>query len=132
MNDFDTKQSVAPARREAVPGGFWDFHTVNSTRAFLFLGIGTIIGLGIAGYGLFTAKGTVTRVVPPENVALINQRPILRSDFIAQTESLYTMPFGETTPEQRLKVLQDMIREELFVQRGVELDFAGNDPDTRA
>ena len=51
-----------------------------------FFGIGTIIGLGIAGYGLFTAKGTVTRVVPPENVALVNQRPILRTDFIAQTE----------------------------------------------
>jgi hypothetical protein len=70
--------------------------------------------------------------VPPENVALVNQRPILRTDFIAQTEALYTMPFGETTLEQRLKVLQDMIREELFVQRGVELDFPGNDPDTRA
>jgi len=29
-------------------------------------------------------------------------------------------------------VLDDMVREELFVQRGLELDFPSNDPDTRA
>ena len=82
--------------------------------------------------GLFTAKGTVTHTVPPENVALVNQRPILRTDFIAQAEALYNTPFGETTMPQRMKVLHDMIREELFVQRGLELDFPSNDPDTRA
>jgi hypothetical protein len=32
---------------------------------------------------------------------------------------------------ERLKVLDEMIREELFVQRGLELDFPGTDPDTR-
>jgi PPIC-type PPIASE domain len=112
--------------------GFWNFRTVNPARSLVFLSIGTLIGLGIAGYGLFTAKGTVTHTVPPENVALVNQRPILRTDFIAQAEALYNMPFAETTLEQRMKVLQDMIREELFVQRGLELDFPSNDPDTRA
>jgi hypothetical protein len=112
--------------------GFWNFRTVNPARSMVFLAIGTLIGLGIAGYGLFTAKGTVTHTVPPENVASVNQRPILRTDFIAQTEALYNMPFGDTTVAQRMKVLQDMIREELFVQRGLELDFPSNDPDTRA
>ncbi len=112
--------------------GFWNFKVVNPARSLVLLSIGTIVGLGIAGYGLFTAKGTVTHTVPPENVALVNQRPILRTDFIAQTEALYTMPFGETTMPQRMKVLQDMVREELFVHRGLELDFPSNDPDTRA
>jgi parvulin-like peptidyl-prolyl isomerase len=32
---------------------------------------------------------------------------------------------------ERLKVLDEMLREELFVQRGLELDFPGTDPDTR-
>jgi parvulin-like peptidyl-prolyl isomerase len=41
------------------------------------------------------------------------------------------MPFGETSREQRLKVLNSMIREELYVQRGLELDFPSSDPDTR-
>ncbi len=112
--------------------GFWNFKVVNPARSLVLLSIGTIVGLGIAGYGLFTAKGTVTHVVPPENVALVNQRPILRTDFIAQTEALYAVPFSETTMPQRMKILQDMVREELFVQRGLELDFPSNDPDTRA
>jgi parvulin-like peptidyl-prolyl isomerase len=64
-------------------------------------------------------------------VALVNQRPILRTDFIAQTEAELGKPFGEATVAERLKVLDEMIREELFVQRGLELDFPGTDPDTR-
>ena len=70
-------------------------------------------------------------MVPPENVALVNQRPILRTDFIAQSEAELGKPFGEATVAERLKVLDEMIREELFVQRGLELDFPGTDPDTR-
>jgi len=133
MNIFQASKHDAPVERPPISFlGFWNFRAVNPARSLVFLAIGTLVGLGIAGYGLFTAKGTVTRTVPPENVALVNQRPILRTDFIAQTEAAYNMPFGETTVPQRVKVLQDMIREELFVQRGLELDFPSNDPDTRA
>ena len=132
-------QEAAPVRQEvaaveSVPGsrgGFWDFKSVNPLRSMIGFGLGATIGLGIAGFGLFTAKGTVTHVVPPENVALVNQRPILRTDFIAQTEAELGKPFGEATVAERLKVLDEMLREELFVQRGLELDFPGTDPDTR-
>src|SRR5579862_1543750 len=134
MNVHETvRPDAVPASDKPVgSGGFWDFKSVNAARSMLVFGLGSAIGLGIAGYGLFTAKGTVTHVVPPENVALINQRPILRTDFIAQTESETTKAFGETTLEERLKVPDEMVREELFVQRGLELDFPGTDPDTRA
>jgi parvulin-like peptidyl-prolyl isomerase len=112
-------------------GGFWDFKRVNQARSITFFSLGAAVGLAIAGFGLLTAKGTATHVVPPENVALVNQRPILRTDFIAQTETELGKPFGEATVAERLKVLDEMIREELFVQRGLELDFPGTDPDTR-
>jgi PPIC-type PPIASE domain len=134
MNVHDTVRQEAP-RAESTParaGGFWDFKNVNPLRSMLGFGLGSAIGLGIAGFGLFTAKGTATHVVPPENVALVNQRPILRTDFIAQTETELGKPFGEATLAERLKVLNEMLREELFVQRGLELDFPGTDPDTRA
>ena len=111
--------------------GFWDPKRIHPLRAILLFALGTLLGLGIAGYGLFTAEGTVVSGVPPENVAFVNHRPILRTDFIAQTETETGMPFGETSRAQRLKVLDEMIREELFVQRGLELDFPGTDPDTR-
>jgi parvulin-like peptidyl-prolyl isomerase len=111
--------------------GFWDFRRVNPTRSMICFALGAVIGLGIAGFGLFTAKGTATHVVPPENVALVNQRPILRTDFIAQTEVETSKPFGDATLAERLKVLNEMVREELFVQRALELDFPGTDPDSR-
>jgi hypothetical protein len=55
----------------------------------------------------------------------------LRTDFIAQTETELGKSFEEATLAERLKVLDEMLREELFVQRGLELDFPGTDPDTR-
>jgi hypothetical protein len=125
------RQDAAPADGESAAGGFWDFKRVNQARSITFFSLGAAIGLGIAGFGLLTSKGTITHVVPPENVALVNQRPILRTDFIAQTETELGKPFGVATIAERLKVLDEMIREELFVQRGLELDFPGTDPDTR-
>jgi parvulin-like peptidyl-prolyl isomerase len=92
---------------------------------------GAIIGLAIAGVGLFSARGTATRNVPPEDVALVNQRPVLRSDFVAQLENETGATFEQATRAEKLKVLDEMIREELLVQRGLELDFAETDQPTR-
>jgi parvulin-like peptidyl-prolyl isomerase len=100
-------------------------------RALLLCGAGAVIGLGIAGFGLFTAKGTATRNVPPEDVALVNQHPILLTDYTAQLETLYNVPLSQATRGQKQQVLNDMIREELYVQRGLELDMPSSDPDTR-
>jgi PPIC-type PPIASE domain/SurA N-terminal domain len=80
---------------------------------------------------LFTARSTSTLMVPVEDVALVNQQPISRSDYLMQLQSLYNIEFSHATREQRQKVLKDMIREELFVQRGKELDVASTDPDVR-
>jgi hypothetical protein len=125
------RPEAAPAAATPTGGGFWDFKHVNQARSITFFSLGAAVGLAIAGFGLLTAKGTSTHAVPPENVALVNQRPILRTDFIAQSEAELGKPFGEATVAERLKVLDEMIREELFVQRGLELDFPGTDPDTR-
>src|SRR5580704_17059214 len=129
--DATPVEGASPVSSAPSGGGFWDFKHVNPTRSMVCFSLGAAIGLGIAGFGLFTAKGTVTHVVPPENVALVNQRPILRTDFIAQAEAELGKPFTEATTAERLKVLDEMLREELFVQRGLELDFPGTDPDTR-
>jgi hypothetical protein len=104
---------------------------VNFPRAMLLYALGALLGLGLAGYGLFTAQGTVTRSVPPEDMALVNQRPVLRSDFMAQLESETGLRFEQATRADQLRVLGEMIDEELLVQRGLELDFAETDQDTR-
>jgi parvulin-like peptidyl-prolyl isomerase len=104
----------------------------NSRRSFILMGCGALAGLIMAGYSLFTARGTSTLVVPAEDVALVNQQPISRGDYLVQLQTLYGVDLAHATAAQRRKVLDDMIREELFVQRGKELDVASTDPDVRA
>jgi parvulin-like peptidyl-prolyl isomerase len=104
---------------------------VSFTRSISLSAAAAVIGLIIAGAGLFTAKGTSTFLVPPEDVALVNQQPIARTDYLAQLRTLYGEDPSQTTLQQRRQVLNDMIREELFVQRGKELDVASADPDVR-
>jgi len=110
---------------------FFDIHNTSVRRSMVLLASGALIGLAIAGYGLFTAKGTRSRGVPPEAIALVNQRQILRSDFMTQAQTQYTVPFAQSSTEQRQKVLQDMINEELMMQRGLEIDLPSYDPDVR-
>jgi parvulin-like peptidyl-prolyl isomerase len=112
-------------------GSWRDLAKVNSRRSFFMSFCGAVIGLLLAGYALFTARGTSTLMVPAEDVALVNQQPISRSDYLMQLQSLYNVESSHATREQRQKVLNDMIREELFVQRGKELDVASTDPDVR-
>jgi parvulin-like peptidyl-prolyl isomerase len=98
----------------------------------VLLGLGALLGLALAGYGLFTAKGTRSHSVPPEDLALVNNRPILRSDFMTQVQAEFATPFAESTPDGRAKVFQDMVAEELQVQRGLEIDLPSFDPDVRS
>src|SRR5277367_141435 len=105
---------------------------VDVRRSMVMMACGAIGGLALAGYALFTARGTSTLHVPAEDVALVNQQPISRIDFLLQLQALYSVDLQHATQQQRQKVLDDMIREELFVQRGKELDLAASDPEVRA
>jgi parvulin-like peptidyl-prolyl isomerase len=109
-----------------------DLTRVNSARSFVLMTLGALIGLFLAGYSLFTARGVSTLSVPAEDVALVNQQAISRSDYLILLQTLYGVDLSHATPEQRQKVLNDMIREELFVQRGKELDLASSDPEVRS
>jgi hypothetical protein len=100
-------------------------------RSMVLFACGAVVGLALAGYSLFTAKGTHTNSVPPEAMALVNGRPILRSDFVTQVQSQFGAPYEKSTRDQRRKVLDDMVAEELSVQRGVEIDLPSFDPDVR-
>ena len=125
-----TEQTSSPTAA-AASDPLWATHQPVARRSMLFAAVGAIIGLAIAGYGLFTAQGTRTASVPAEDAALVNNVPILRADLIAQVSALYTIPFAQATQAQKLKVLDDMIREELYVQRGVEMGLSNDDIDVR-
>jgi parvulin-like peptidyl-prolyl isomerase len=121
---------IQPLRKPVVAAPD-DAPPPNPTRSLAFLAFGATAGLVIAGFGLFTAKGTATHTMPPEDIALVNQRPILIIDFASQLNSVYGVSVAQATPAQKAKILDDMIREELLVQRGLDLDFPESDPDVR-
>ena len=112
-------------------GNTWSLSQPNARRSLILCALGALIGLAIAGVGLFTAKGTRTSTVPAEDVATVNQVPILMSDYILQLRALYDVSLSQTTPAQRRKTLDDMIREELYVQRGVELGLQSDTIEVR-
>lgn len=103
----------------------------NPRRSLILCALGAILGLVIAGFGLFTAKGTRTASVPPEDVALVNGTPILLGDYITQLRALYDVSLSAATIPEKRKVLDDMIREELYVQRGVELGLQSDTVEVR-
>jgi hypothetical protein len=121
-----------PTDQNAKPPPWRDPARVSSLRSFVLMSIGALIGLLLAGYSLFTARGASTLSVPAEDVALVNQQAISRSDYLILLQTLYGVDLSHATREQRQKVLNDMIREELFVQRGKELDLASSDPEVRS
>jgi hypothetical protein len=120
------------ATKSFMEGRWSKFAAVNSRRSFVLMAAGALTGLIMAGYALFTARGTSTLFVPPEDVALVNQQPISRSDFVQQLQTLYGVDLKQSTTAERRTVLNDMIREELFVQRAKELDVASIDPEVRS
>ena len=122
----------APAAADPAEDGKWSLAEPSARRSLIALAIGAVIGLGIAGFGLFTAKGTGTHTVPPEDAALVNQQPILISDFTSQLQNEFGIPIAKANEAQRRKVLADMIAEELMVQRGIEMNLPGSDPDVRS
>jgi parvulin-like peptidyl-prolyl isomerase len=122
---------MTAAGRDARTSAWSDFAAVNRVRALALMGLGAAVGLVMAGAALFTAKGTTTLAVPPDAVAMVNQQPISRIDYDGQLRALAVDP-AQATPKMRRQVLDDMIREELYVQRAKELDVALVDPEVRS
>ncbi|HEX5421622.1 MAG TPA: peptidylprolyl isomerase [Gammaproteobacteria bacterium] len=85
--------------------------------------LGFAVGIAAAGAGIFHGAQQAVTQVPPGYVAVVNGKGILMSDFISQTATEAEKPFDETSPAERSQVLQEMIDEELMVQRGTVLDL---------
>jgi hypothetical protein len=138
-----------PTNDPALPPAGRRFGMIRKPRGALFAGLGgalsrrpqrpvvlalaaAVIGLGLAGAGLIRPAERDMTSVPPGDVALVNQEPILMSDFITEAENALGMPFADTTPAQRAGVLRAMIDQELLVQRSLALDLPEQDTDVRS
>jgi parvulin-like peptidyl-prolyl isomerase len=130
-----TMTSPAEPPLKATPRRFAAVAAVLSRRPGRSLALGVIAaiaGLAIAAAGLFRPAPSAVATVPPGDVALVNQEPILMSDFMSETEQKYGVPFAQTTPAQRAQQLRDMIDQELLVQRSLALDLPEQDTNSRS
>jgi hypothetical protein len=112
--------SAAGNTRGNLPD-WWRPDVHNERRSLMLVALAAVLGLAIAGVGLFNAHGTRMAGVPPEDVAVVNRSPILLSDYVSQLQALYNVSPSHATPAQKRATLDSMIREELYVQRGIEL-----------
>ena len=106
--------------------------STESRRSLLWLAVGAMVGLALAGWGLFNSAAPPRIGVPDGAVARVNQGQILLSDFRAQVESTTLTSFDKSSSKQKSEVLNAMIDEELLVQRGMEVGLATSDPSVRA
>ena len=125
-----------------TPGGRWaagiwqrwrlGWGEENARRSLRLCALGAVLGLVIGVYGLFSARGTRVAGVPPEDVAVVNGVPILRVDYDNQLRGQFNIVPAHASATQRQQVLETMIRDELYVQRGLELGVPTDDVDVRA
>ena len=137
------RQGPAPARPGAgvkKPRGQWISKllgrigaslSVRPQRPITLAFVAAFAGLAVAGAGLLHPAAKDMTTVPPGAVALVNQKPILMSDFMAETEMVAGVPYDEASPAERAEVLHRMIDEELLVQRSLALDLPEQDVDVR-
>lgn len=94
--------------------------------------LAALAGFGLTGVGVFHPAPKAFSAPPPGDVALVNDQPILMSDFITEVQNATGGDFSEATPAERAKVLRSMIDQELLVQRALALNLPEEDTDVRA
>lgn len=95
-----------------------------------WLAIGALVGLIAAGYGILRqASGGAE--LPDSAVASVNEIQISRDNF-ERSLARFTPPNSTASEEDKARMLQRLIDDELLVQRGVELGMTESDTEVRA
>ncbi|MFW6051531.1 MAG: peptidylprolyl isomerase [Myxococcota bacterium] len=95
------------------------------------LAAGALAGVGLAGASLLERQAAPAEL-PEGVVAVVDGRPILRSEYERALRALSADRDGPLTEEDRRHVLDRLIDEELLVQHGLELGIARRDRRVRA
>lgn len=101
-----------------------------SRRPLLLLIAGALLGAALAAAGLITPSSG--GALPRDAVALVNGEPIRSEDFARMLQAVASDRRQPLSEEERRRVLERLIEEELLVQRGLELGLARQDRRVRA
>jgi peptidylprolyl isomerase len=100
-------------------------------RAALLLAAGAALGIALAAFGI-ARSGAVSATPPRGAVALVNGEPISGEGFARFAAAIAAeRRLPELAPEDRRRLLDRMIDEELLFQRGLALGLARHEPTAR-
>src|SRR6185503_21309026 len=85
-------------------------------------------GVVLAGIGILGGRSSV---VPRDAVAVVNGRPISRAAYDRLVAGLAEDKRDPVPEEDRRRILDRMIEEELLIERALDLDLARNEPRVR-
>ena len=104
---------------------------VVSRRPLVLLALGALTGAGVAAAGLLSASAR-SGALPSGVVALVNREPIRTDDYLRTVQALANDKRDALTDDDRRRVLDRLIEEELLVQRGLALGLARQDRRVRS
>ena len=103
---------------------------MNEKTDIRWLVIGAVAGLIAAGYGILRqASGSIE--LPDDAVASVNETLISRANFDRAAARVTRSP-ADASAEDKVRLLQRLVDDELLVQRGVELGMTESDTEVRA
>lgn len=103
----------------------------DSRRARRLLGLGAVLGIGLAGAGLVRGAGAPGGGLAPGDVARVNGAPVRAETLeriLAGLSAEKRMPLSDA---DRARVLDRLIEEELLVQRAQEVGLVESEPGIR-
>jgi parvulin-like peptidyl-prolyl isomerase len=103
-----------------------------SRRPLWLLLLGTLLGLGMSIYGLLQPGAAGQGGLPDGTIARVNATPILTEHYFRLLGALETDLKRPANEEERIRVLDRIIEEELLVQRGLEFGLARYDRRVRS
>jgi hypothetical protein len=114
-----------------LDGGALNRTASEDRRAALLLAAGAALGIGLAAFGI-ARSGAVAASPPAGAVALVNGEPISGEAFARFAAAIAAeRRLPELAPDDRRRLLDRMIDEELLFQRGLALGLARFEPTAR-
>ena len=104
-----------------------------------FLALGVLLGLTLAATSLFRSPSGPRSIERPETAALppadavatVNGIPITRTDYVRALEAMSRDRRDPVGDDERSRILDRLVDEELLLQRGIELGLVRRDPRVR-
>lgn len=90
-------------------------------RALLLLAAGSVVGILLGVAVAWYERDATTGALPDGTIALVNGRPIREEDYARAVALVERDKRTEVTDEDRARVLDRLIEEELLIQRGIAL-----------